>query len=165
MLQLTSRGNYGILAVYYIAQKADDDYISIGEIIENSQIPKPYLSKILQDLCRGGILVSRRGSGGGFSLARHPRNINLKDVIEVIEGKIYLVSCLQKAATCWQGGDDCPIVPLWVTLQGFIAEIIGSISFEDIIDNTKKQDIIGLLTACHEMYRKKITTLKETHEA
>lgn len=163
MLQLTSRGNYGILAVYYIAQKAGDDYISIDEIVENSQIPKPYLSKILQDLCRGGILVSRRGSGGGFSLARHPRDINLKDVIEVIEGKIYLVNCLQKAATCWQG-DDCPIVPIWVTLQAFIAEIIESISFEDIVDKRKKQDVLGLLTTCNEMYREKIVALKESHK-
>ena len=161
MLQLTSRGNYAILAVYYIARKAGDDYISIDEIIENSQIPKPYLSKILQDLCRGEILVSRRGSGGGFSLARHPRDINLRDIIEVIEGKIYLVNCLQKSSpSCWQG-DNCPIVPIWITLQGFIAEIIESISVEDIINDTKKHDILRLLTHCNEMYREKIVALKE----
>ena len=162
MLQLTSRGNYGILAVYYIAQRAVGEYISIDEIIENSQIPKPYLSKILQDLCRNGILVSRRGSGGGFSLARHPRDVNLKDVIEAIEGKIYLVNCLQKVSpSCWLG-DDCPIVPIWVSLQGFVAEIIESISFEDIIDKNKKRDILDVLTRCQEIYREKFTALKAT---
>ncbi len=156
MLQLTRRGNYGILAVYYIAQRRDDTYISIGEIIENSHIPKPYLSKILQELCRAGILVSRRGLGGGFSLARHPREIKLREVIEVIEGKIFLVNCMQKAAPGCQQGDACPIVPIWVTLQNFIMEIVGSISFEDIIDETRKHEILTLLAQFQTMYHDKI---------
>ena len=110
MLQLTTRGNYGILAVFYIAQHAGQ-FVSIEEISEQSRIPKSYLGKILQDLCRGGILLSRRGSGGGFTLSRAPETISLREVIEVIEGKIYLVNCLINSAQCGQA-DICPISPI-----------------------------------------------------
>lgn len=164
MLQLTSRGNYGILAVYYIAQHAHDEYISIDEIVENTRIPKPYLSKILQDLCRGGILLSRRGSGGGFTLARIPREISLREVIEVIEGKIYLVNCLLKPSTCGNFM-DCPIAPIWSEVQSFIFEIIGSITIDDIIDDHKKQKMLSLLEICQNMYREKVLDLKtKDHE-
>lgn len=61
MLQVTKRGDYGILAVYHIAQRPSGAFIAIDEIAAHSRIPRPYLSKILQDLCRGGILKAWSG--------------------------------------------------------------------------------------------------------
>jgi Rrf2 family protein len=159
VLQLTTRGNYGILAVYYIAQQAKEGFISIDEIAENSQIPKPYLSKILQDLCRGGVLLSRRGTGGGFALARPSQEISLKDVIEVIEGKIYIVNCLLSPSRCGNSG-TCPISPMWLEVQNFIVNIIESITFEDIVVDEKKQKILGLLEMCRTMYQEKFQALR-----
>lgn len=155
MIQLTSRGNYAILAVYFIAQRSQEEYLSIDEITENSQIPKPYLSKILQDLCRGGILISRRGAGGGFMLARAPHEISLKDIIEIIEGKIYIVNCLFNTSSCGQSS-TCPIAPVWAEVQNFVLEIIGSISMADIMDNARKQRVLNVLETCQKMYHQKI---------
>ena len=130
--RLETRGNYGILAVYYIARQAKEGFISIDEIAENSQIPKPYLSKILQDLCRGGLLLSRRGTGGGFALARPAQEISLKDIIEMIEGKIYIVNCFMSPSRCGNA-KMCPISPMWLEVQNFIVNIIESITIEDIV--------------------------------
>ena len=160
MLQLTSRGNYGILAVCYIAQKASHEYIPIDEIVENSQIPKPYLSKILQDLCRGGILLSRRGSGGGFTLARSVQDISLQEVVEVIEGKIYLVNCLLSPSATCGNITDCPVAPMWGEVQKFILEIIASITIDDIINEPKKRKMLALLETCQEMYRHEVRELR-----
>jgi len=166
VLQLTTRGNYGILAVCYIAQKSRNEYISIDEIVENSQIPKPYLSKILQDLCRGGVLLSRRGSGGGFTLANAPQDMSLQKVIEVIEGKVYLVNCLVTSSTLCGSMTNCPIAPMWGEVQKFILEIIASITIDDIIDAPKKQKMLTLLETCREMYRRGVQELKaETDRA
>lgn len=155
MLQLTSRGNYGILAMYYIAQDHRDEYISIDEIAERSQIPKPYLGKILQDLCRGGILVSRRGTGGGFALSRAPEAISLREVIEVIEGKIYLVHCLLNSAKCGQS-KTCPVSPIWGEVQKIVIEIIASITLDDLVNPAKKQNMLAFLETCQTMYRQKV---------
>ena len=159
MFQLTSRGDYGILAVYYIAQNSKNGFISIDEIAENGQIPKPYLSKILQNLCRGGILYSRRGTGGGFTLARPPYEISLKDIIEVIEGKIAFVNCLMNPVQCGKA-ETCPISPVWGEIQGFVLEIISSITIDDIINDEKKQKMLVWLSSCRSMYRDKIHNIK-----
>ena len=164
MLQLTTRGNYGILAVYYIARQAKDGFISIDEIAENSQIPKPYLSKILQELCRGGVLLSRRGTGGGFALARPSQEISLKDIIEVIEGRIYIVNCLLTPSRCGKAA-TCPISPMWIEVQNFIVNIIESITIEDIVNDEKKQKMLALLEVCRTMYHEKFQELKAEEQA
>jgi len=161
VFQLTSRGNYGILAVYYIARQRRNEFISIDEIAENSKIPKPYLSKILQNLSRGGILLSRRGTGGGFALSRPPCDINLREIIEVIEGKIYFVNCLLTASLC-DNSQVCPISPMWQHLQNFIMEIIASVTVADIIDDAQKQNMFGLLQSGRASYHEKIQDFRAT---
>lgn len=154
MFQLTSRGSYSVLAMFYIAEQAKEGFIPIDKIARDTDIPKPYLSKILQDLCRGGILLSRRGTGGGFTLSRPPDQISLKDIIEVIEGKINLVTCLLAPSQCSKA-ENCPISPIWVGLQNFILEIMASITIDDIIDEEKRQIILRSLETCRMMYREK----------
>ncbi len=155
MFQLTSRGNYSVFAVYYIAEQAKEGFISIDKIADSTEIPKPYLSKILQDLCRGGILLSRRGTGGGFALARSANQINLRDIIEIIEGKIHLVSCFFAPSRCGKS-ENCPIAPVWVGLQNFMLEILGNITVDDIIHGEKRQIILDSLETCRMMYREKL---------
>ena len=92
-------------------------------------------------------------------MARPPQKISLKDVIEVIEGKIYLVNCLLKPATCGKA-EICPIAPMWAELQSFIIEVIASITIDDIIHDQKKQKMLTLLETCQEMYREQIQKLK-----
>lgn len=159
MLQLTARGNYGILALFYIAQHARGEFVSIEEIFEQSRIPKSYLGKILQDLCRGGILLSRRGSGGGFTLSRAPETISLREVIEVIEGKIYLVNCLVNSAQCGHS-DTCPISPIWSEVQKFVVEIIANITLDDILNPAKKAQMLQLLSTSEHAYLTNVRTLK-----
>lgn len=163
MLQLTSRGNYGILAVYYIASQAPQEFISIEEIAKNGDIPKPYLSKILQNLCRGGILCSRRGSGGGFSLARPPWEISLKDIVEIIEGKVALVHCLANPPRC-DNSVNCPISPVWLEVQNIILEIIANITVEDIIRDHRKHKLLNVLHQCQKMYHEKLHELHAENE-
>jgi Rrf2 family protein len=155
VFQLTSRAHYGVLAVHYIAQRATEEFISIDEIVESSHIPKPYLSKILQDLCRGGILLSRRGTGGGFTLSRPPGEISLRDIIEVIDGKLRLVNCLLTPPRC-DNVESCPISRVLMGVQNFILEIIASISMDDIINAEKKQKMLALLEMCRTMYQEKV---------
>ncbi len=159
MLQLTSRGNYGILAVFYIAKQAKSAFIAIDEIAENTEIPKPYLSKILQNLCRGGILLSRRGTGGGFALSRPADQISLREIVEIIEGKIYIVNCLLTPSQCGKA-EDCAISPIWVGVQDFILEIIASITIGDIVNEEKKHTILDVLEKCRIMYHEKVQEIK-----
>lgn len=160
MIQLTKRGDYGVLALYHIAQYPKGKFVSIDEISTKSEVPKSYLSKILQDLCRGGILLSRRGTGGGFMLARPAREISLKDIIEIIEGKLCLVTCMCAPDQCIRS-DGCLISPFWREVQGFIDELIGSITLEDLSNHEKRQDMLLQVEMCRKLYKEKADAMKK----
>lgn len=64
------------------------------EIAACAGIPKPYLSKILHDLAKSGLIEAKRGYRGGFALSRPPREVSFHDVAVAIEGEGYLPQCM-----------------------------------------------------------------------
>ena len=149
MFQLTKRGDYGVLAVYHIAQQSPGKFISIDEIVAQSHIPRAFLSKILQDLCRGGVLYSRRGFGGGFTLSRSANEISLRDVVDSIEGKSSLVSCVSNSERCAHMA-QCLAAPFWNELQGVFDKLLDSISVADLIEPEKRQQMLWQLEQCRQ---------------
>lgn len=160
MIQLSKRGDYGVLAVCQIAQSLNGQFMSIDEVSAQSHIPRPYLGKILQDLSRGGILYSRRGSGGGFKLARHPREISLRDIIEVVEGKFAIVACAGAPDHC-EKTHSCVLAPLWNEVQRVIDKLIDSISVEDLITSEKRQCQLEQLVIYRKLWQKHQSLEKE----
>jgi len=79
---------YGMMAVGYIAQHQDDAPVLAEAIAQEYDIPTEYLLKILQLLVRANLLRSKRGPGGGFSMARDAAEINLLEIIEAVSGPL-----------------------------------------------------------------------------
>jgi len=155
VLQLTKRGDYGVLAVYHIAQWSQGTFISIDEIAAKSHIPRPYLSKILQDLCRSGILKSRRGYGGGFMLALAPQTITLRDILQSVEGKHTLVNCSENPVLC-QRSSYCLAAPFWNEVQNFLDELIASITIADLVEPKKRHALLEQLQRSRAQYHRNI---------
>jgi Rrf2 family protein len=153
MLQVTKRGDYGVLAVYHIAKySAADTFMPIDEIAARSHVPRPYLSKILQDLCRGGILASRRGFGGGFVLGRQPEQITLADILECVAGKHALLDCTGNSDGCPRM-EDCLALPFWCEIQNVLDDLIAGVTIADLIKPERRRDMIARLQQCRQMYR------------
>ena len=79
MLSVT--GEYALRATIYLAQHEADWPIAAGRIAEQARIPAKYLSKILGDLVRAGVLTSARGLGGGFRMQHPAKKTRLSDVL------------------------------------------------------------------------------------
>jgi Rrf2 family protein len=79
MLNLTSE--YALRAMIYVAQHFEEQPILGRRIAEQTGIPAKYLSKVLGDLVRVGVLDSSRGRGGGFRMMRSPKDVPLADVL------------------------------------------------------------------------------------
>lgn len=82
---LSKTGEYALRAMIYLAQHTDDWPISGARIAAQTRIPAKYLSKIMGDLVRAGVLESARGLGGGFRMSRPPHTVKLFDVLEPFE--------------------------------------------------------------------------------
>jgi Rrf2 family protein len=95
---LTRKSKYGLKAAVYLAQHAGRGPILISELAESQQLPKKFLEAILLDLKRHGVLVSKKGRGGGYMLSRPPHQITLGQIIRALGGPLALVPCVSQTA-------------------------------------------------------------------
>ena len=103
-MKLSTRGRYGIHAMYDLARNAEYGPQSIKAIAEREGIPEAYLEQLIAPLKRAGLVISTRGAQGGYTLARAPEEITVGDVLRALEGGLNLVDCLDEEDAC---GKSC----------------------------------------------------------
>ena len=89
-MKLSKKGRYAVRALFDIAFHNEGQPTQVKDIAERQSIPPRFLEQIFQDLKRAGIVASKRGPQGGYSLARGPSDIGLGDVVRALEGPILL---------------------------------------------------------------------------
>jgi Rrf2 family protein len=107
---------YGIQAILYLAAHNDQGLIVSDEIANNLNIPKEFVSKILQSLTESGIINSRKGRVGGFTLGKNPDQITLLDIVEAIDGLEVFNSCVLGFPEC-SPEKPCPLHDKWGKLR------------------------------------------------
>ncbi|PKM76910.1 MAG: Rrf2 family transcriptional regulator [Firmicutes bacterium HGW-Firmicutes-15] len=133
-MNINQASDYGFRAVLYLAQ-AGTKVVEAQTIAQNEVVPMRYLLKIMPSLIKAGIVRSQRGVGGGYALARDPRDITLLDVIEAIEGPIRLNRCLLDEGYCSkQGPPDCKIHQALADIQQKLDSDLSSYNFADFLE-------------------------------
>ncbi len=107
MLKLSKKVDYALIALMHLARQ-DESASSAREVATIYGMPQDLLAKVLQKLARSGLVVSRQGMKGGYSLARPAEAITVARVIEVVEGQPSLTQCLTDLGACEQF-DTCNI--------------------------------------------------------
>ncbi len=97
---LSSTAEYALKAVLYLANNAREQPVRVGEVAEALGIPQNYLSKILHELARDGVLTSSRGKHGGFQLAHPPDKLSLLTVVQRFDRIAEERSCLLGRPQC-----------------------------------------------------------------
>ncbi len=143
MLKLTKKADYGLMAMRYLAESADNSSCSAKDVAEAHGIPQELLAKILQKLVKSGLLVSHHGSNGGYVLARDPRTISAFDVIRAIEGPLFITSCVTTRGECDQTSRCTVREPLRKVSQG-IEEVLSKITIYDLSEPEKAQELISI---------------------
>jgi len=87
-------------------------------------VPRKFLEKIIQDLIRGGLIKSKRGSCGGYSLARPADQISFYDVVATIEGPIAINACMDEQLGCDQM-PRCSMIGVWSEVQRSVTEVLS----------------------------------------
>ena len=100
MLKLTKRTDYGLIAMRHLATQPAGGACSASEMAEEYGIPPELLAKILQRLAKARLLKSQHGTRGGYALAREARSISAFEVIQAIEGPLFMTSCHTHRGDC-----------------------------------------------------------------
>lgn len=126
MLSHTSQ--YAIQSLIYIALQGSNFPILSREVADRLGVPSAYLAKILQTLCKGGLLSSHRGRLGGFSLSEKPADICLMRIIQITEGGHFTEECLLGLKVC-SDETACPMHPKWKPIK---AEIVAMLEQQNL---------------------------------
>ena len=133
-----SRGcEYGLQATLYIATR-HDRRVGIREIAQELRIPGHFLAKILQSLSEKGILLSFKGTNGGFTLNGNPEDVRLIDVVMAIDGQEVFEHCLLGFPNC-SDLNPCPVHPVWGRLRSTFREMLTTETLDDIMPMSKKK--------------------------
>jgi Rrf2 family protein len=133
MLRLTKKADYGLMALKYLAEHAEDTSLSAKDIAEAYHIPPQLLAKILQRLAKVGILRSHAGMNGGYSLLKPSREISAFEVIHAIDGPLFITSCGPSHSGC-DLTDSCTIKEPLARVNDSISGLLRSISIADLAD-------------------------------
>ncbi len=93
MVRLDKLTDYGLVLLTCIARSGNSSLRTARDLALESKLPLPTVSRLLQDLLKGGLLISQRGIKGGYALAKKPREISIGGVIAALEGPIALTVC------------------------------------------------------------------------
>ncbi len=131
MLRITRETDYGILLLTAMARDPDAAY-SAATLAEQWRLPKPMVSKILKGLTRAGLVSSRRGAQGGYSLARQPQQITAADVIHALEGPIAFTECSIGHSPSCVHEHHCTAGNHWWRISQAIEEALSGISLQEM---------------------------------
>lgn len=132
-MKLSTRGRYGIHAMYDLAEHWGDGPQSIKLIAERQGIPEAYLEQLIAVLRREKLVISNRGAQGGYRLAREPQQTTVGDVLRALEGGPNLVDCLLEEDSCGKSC-ACPSRIVWMKIRDGLNSIVDNITLQDMID-------------------------------
>lgn len=133
---LSSKGKYGIKALLHLAEHEGAGAMLIADIAAQNKIPKKFLDAILLELKNAGFLHSKKGRGGGYTLAKPAERILIGDVIRTLDGPLAPIPCASR--TAYRRCDDCKDVSgcrirtLMLDVRDAVAGILDSTSLADL---------------------------------
>jgi Rrf2 family cysteine metabolism transcriptional repressor len=99
MKLLTKHTDYAVRALLVLAQNKET-FVSAREIANEQNIPYQFLRRILQELIKHKLVISKEGSEGGFKINQDPASIKVEEIIRIFQGNIQLSECMFRKKLC-----------------------------------------------------------------
>lgn len=120
---------YALQAILLMAASEHECVCPAEDISNKLNIPKEFISKILQSLTESGLIESKKGKAGGFKLAKHPSKIKLIDIVEAVDGLDSFKTCVLGFPNC-SAENPCPLHDKWGELRAKAYEMLSEENLE-----------------------------------
>jgi len=131
-MKVNTKVRYGLRAILQIANNFGGDPVPISAISESQEISNKYLEQVVGTLRKAGLITSRKGVRGGYTLAREPKEINLWEVITALDNQTVLVDCVDEPGACLRS-EDCLTRSIWTLLSLRMKEFWQSFTLENLL--------------------------------
>lgn len=129
--------DYGLRALMYLADRRGRGPVTLHEIAEKLMIPKAFLSKILQQLAKKGVVRSLKGPSGGFVLAAEPAELTMQEILHEIDGPMRVFECFATEADCTYY-DECMIRDVFGEVEAKIGQVLAQYTLADFQRHREK---------------------------
>lgn len=139
-MKLSTKSRYGLRALFDMAYHSGTLPSQIKDISRRQQISPRYLEQIFQDLKSAGLLKSKRGPQGGYTLTRKPADITVLDVVRATEGKLSLVDCDKTDEGC-AFDSQCVTQKIWQEAGNRLNDYFAEVTLDDLCRDAKELGI------------------------
>ncbi len=126
MFRLSQKADYGLILLSNLAHTKEPT--SVAKVAKKNQIPSKFLSQIAIDLRKAGILASREGASGGYTLAKEAKKIKLLDVLKTLDGELVEGKCFEEGHEC-----SCGAGEMWQEMREQMEATIGKKTVADLV--------------------------------
>lgn len=142
-MKLSSKTEYAILALLELGQRYGKGYVLSRDIASCRDIPESFIERILLTLKNGGVVVSVRGANGGHCLAKDPGNISVREIIELFEGSLAPIDCVNERISSLPAYcavvASCVLKDLWQKMYDAMLSSIENITIKDLVTQERTQ--------------------------
>lgn len=134
---VTQKNQYALRAIFELAKHRGKGPIKVYEIADAQAVPLRFLEVILGKLKRNGLVQSKRGYKGGYTLIKHPENITVGDVFRYMDESIHPVECVTldtDEITC-PLKNDCSFYSMWEKVHDAIYNVFDNTTIQDLMDS------------------------------
>ncbi|HXQ46509.1 MAG TPA: Rrf2 family transcriptional regulator [Caulobacteraceae bacterium] len=135
-MKLSTKGRYAVMAMTDLAGQGDGRTVALAEIAQRQQISLPYLEQLFARLRRKGLVLSARGPGGGYRLAREAELVSIADIVAAVDEPLRATRCAggESLIGCMRGGARCLTHDLWEETGRRIEDFLASVSLADVVN-------------------------------
>ncbi|MCE5300291.1 MAG: Rrf2 family transcriptional regulator [Spirochaetia bacterium] len=131
-MKISTRGRYAICALISLAERYGSGKVPLAAISHEQKISVKYLENIMRLFLIPGIVGSSKGKNGGFFLLKNPREIRMGQIVEIAEGSVLQVHCVEDSEQCPRRG-TCPVKFMWQDLQEDMMKSLNSKTLYDLV--------------------------------
>jgi len=141
-MKLSTRGRYATRALLDLALHQGEGPALLKDIAQRQQISLRYLEHLITPLIAGGILRSTRGARGGVWLTKSPEEIRLSEVIQLVEGPLSVVECINNPEICSRSA-FCVTRDVWSELKRAMNGVLESTTLQDLVERQRQKGQVG----------------------
>ena len=135
---ITQKNQYAIRAVFELAKRRDQGPIKINEIAQAQKIPTRFLEIILNQLKRGGLLESKRGFYGGYTLIRSPEEITVGEILRMVDQSsesLYRMTGMVRDEQRFEGSGI--FLSMWTKAHKAMIDVLNNTTIQNLLDQSR----------------------------
>ncbi len=131
-MMISTKGRYALRFLVDIAEHQGDGFVPLKDVAARQEISEKYLEIIVKELVKNRMLATMRGKGGGYRLNHSPEEYNIKSILELMEGPLVPVTCLEPGQDACPRSNNCSTLLIWRGLDKVISDYLSQFSLADL---------------------------------